>query len=623
MFRLRRTLGVVFLVLGFILVGVVAYRMSEAAGISRMRQEASHQLDILAAAMDSALTRHAAIPSAIELNADVLALLRKPAETPDGRQAAANRFLQKLNDNLGGPAIFVLDTKGRVIASSDWIFSDNLLGLDLSYMPFFTNAMNGIPARHYAVDNVRHEPGYFFAQPIRDELNDWKIIGVAVVKSSILELERLWLAQDAPAVIVDSNGIVLLASPPEWRYATMAPMPPAELERISREQFGGQRVGELSLDIALDGADEGVVVHLPRRLQGDTNPLQRTRNYLAFSRNLPGTALRIVVFSDLRPIAMQAATHAALAAAALGCLLLGLLYLNQRRRLARGREEARRMLEQANQVLERKVGERTVDLSNAVSRLQREVIERQRAEQTLRAAQDELVQAAKMAVLGQMATGITHELSQPLGAIRTLSANAVEFLRRGDAPTAEKNLAIVDQLAEQMGGIIKPLKTFARKSPAVSAEVDVAQAVDAALFLFDQRLRKQGITVDRQIGANSWIAWCDANRLQQVLVNLIGNAIDAMDAVETRRLSFSASATVDGQIALTVSDSGPGIAPDALGRLFEPFFTTKQPGEGLGLGLAISRDILRDFGGDLVAESPAEGGASFIVLLPSVSERTS
>jgi C4-dicarboxylate-specific signal transduction histidine kinase len=125
------------------------------------------------------------------------------------------------------------------------------------------------------------------------------------------------------------------------------------------------------------------------------------------------------------------------------------------------------MLEKANQELERNVAARTADLSEAVAGLQREVAERQRAEQTLRAAQDELVQAAKLAVLGQMATGITHELSQPLGAIRTLSANAVEFMHRGDLATAEKNLGIVGQLAEQAGGIITPLKTFARKSPAV------------------------------------------------------------------------------------------------------------------------------------------------------------
>ncbi len=614
--RPHRPLGIALALLVLLLVGVLTYRASERHGLRQMRAEASHQLDILAAAIDSEVTRHAAIPSAVELSPDVLTLLRTPEEGQDTLQAAANHFLQRLNDHLGGPAIFVLDTRGRVVASSDWIFSDNLLGSDLSYMPFFRAAASGVPARHYAVDKVRHEPGYFFAQPIRDETQDWKVIGVAVVKSSIRESERRWLGQEAPALIVDNNGIVLLASPPEWRYATLQAQGQSQLERISRDQYAGQPVGEIALEINLAGADEGVVVSLPRHLRSDMAPQAGARPYLALARNLPGAAWRIVVFSDLRPVTVQAATHAALATAASGCLLLGLLYLNQRRRLARGREEARAMLEAANRELEQKVTARTADLSDAVTHLQREVAERQRAEQTLRAAQDELVQAAKLAVLGQMATGITHELSQPLGAIRTLSANAAEFMRRGDGATAEKNLAIVGQLAEQMGGIIGPLKTFARKSPAVSAAVDVALAVDAALFLFEQRLRKQNVAVDRQIEANSWIAWCDRNRLQQVLVNLIGNALDAMAESPVRRLVFAAQAADGGRVALSVTDSGSGFSATALEHLFEPFFTTKQPGEGLGLGLTISRDILRDFGGDLLAESAPQGGARFIVLLP-------
>jgi two-component system C4-dicarboxylate transport sensor histidine kinase DctB len=612
----HRALGLALLLTLFIVVGVLAYRTSESIGIERMRQAATHQLDILAAAIDSEVTRHASIPSAIELSPDVLALLRAPEEGQDMLQGAANRFLQKLNDHLGGPAIFVLDPRGRVVASSDWIFSDNLLGADLSYMPFYRDAVTGVPARHYAIDHIRHEPGYYFALPIRDETQDWRVIGVAVVKSGIRELERRWLGQEAPALIVDHNGLVLLASPPEWRYATLQPQGRDGLETVSREQFAGQTLGALSLDIRLDGANEGKVLRLPAHLRGDINPLSGGRPYLALSRNLPGTAWRVVVFSDLRPIALQAATHAALADAALGCILLGALYANQRRRLARGREEARAILQRVNQELENKVQERTVDLSDAVERLQREVVERQRAEQTLRAAQDELVQAAKLAVLGQMATGITHELSQPLGAIRTLSANAVEFMHRGDLATAEKNLSIVGQLAEQAGGIITPLKTFARKSPAVSAAVDVGQAVDSALFLFEQRLRKQNVSVERQIEAGAWVAWCDQNRLQQVLVNLIGNAIDAMAERPLRQLSFAAAAQDDGRIALTVSDTGSGFSEKALAHLFEPFFTTKQPGEGLGLGLTISRDILRDFGGDLLAEPAPGGGARFTVLLP-------
>jgi len=620
--RPHRALGLALTLILFVLAGVLAYQASERQGFARLRGEASHQLDILASAIDSEVTRHAAIPSAVELSPEVRALLRAPDEGKDVLAAPANRFLQQLNDHLGGPAIFVLDVKGRVVASSDWIFSDNLLGADLSYMPFFRSAIAGTPERHYGVGPVRSEPGYFFALPIRDETQDWQVIGVAVVKSGLRGLERRWLAHEAPALIVDGNGIVLLASPPEWRYATLQLMAPDKLARISHEQFAGERLGAESLDIEIDAAHAGSVVRLARQTTG-AGRLPGKKAYLALSRHLPGTAWRIVVFSDLQPVAVQAATHAALACAGSGCLLLWGLYVNQRRRLAQGREEARQLLQKANQALERNVAERTADLSAVVEQLRSEVAERQRAEHTLRAAQDELVQAAKLAVLGQMATGITHELSQPLGAIRTLSANAVAFMERGDLATAEKNLAIVGQLAEQAGGIISPLKTFARKSPAIPAAVDVAQAVDSALFLFDQRLRKQGVAVDRQFGPNPAIAWCDQNRLQQVLVNLVGNAIDAMAGQAERRLVFAIEPAAADRLALSVTDSGCGLPPETLARLFEPFFTTKQSGEGLGLGLAISRDILRDFGGDLLAEAAPGGGARFVILLPAVPPKES
>jgi two-component system C4-dicarboxylate transport sensor histidine kinase DctB len=619
----HHALGVVAVLALILLVALLTFRVSEAQGFRQLRDEASHQLDILAAAIDSEVTRHASIPGAVELNPDILALLRGGSTGQAPRQLAANQFLRKLNDHLGGPAIFVLDTRGRVVASSDWILSDNLLGADLSYLPFFPEALSGAPGRVYAVDKVSNEAGYFFALPIRDETRDWKVIGVAVVKSGLREVERRWLSQEAPALIADANGVVLMASPPEWRHATLQPKTRAALERISQEQFAGQPLGEISLDIPLESTQEGAVVKLSRQMRGDTGGLPGARSYLALSRHLPGTAWRIVVFSDLRPVAIQASTHAALASAATGCLLLGLLILSQRRRLARGREEARAMLERANQELERNVAARTADLSEVVERLQCEVGERQRAEQTLRAAQDELVQAAKLAVLGQMATGITHELSQPLGAIRTLSANAGEFMRRGDLATAEKNLGIVGQLTEQMGGIIMPLKTFARKSPAVSAAVDVGQAVDSALFLFEARLKKLGVTVERKVSESARVAWCDQNRLQQVLVNLIGNALDAMADEPEKRLLFITEPASSGQVALAVSDSGSGFSETAVEHLFEPFFTTKQPGEGLGLGLTISRDILRDFGGDLLAGPAPGGGARFVILLPPVDSSAS
>jgi C4-dicarboxylate-specific signal transduction histidine kinase len=320
------------------------------------------------------------------------------------------------------------------------------------------------------------------------------------------------------------------------------------------------------------------------------------------------------VFSNLRPAYVQAWNVFAAAEFGTACVLLFLMFLHARRRSIRQKLEAQAMLERAYAGLERKVAERTADLVEANSRLTAEVRERERTEATLRAAQDELVQAAKLAVLGQIATGITHELTQPLGALRALSENAVEFMRRRDYTTLAKNLHIISNLAERMGHIIGQLKAFARKSPALLQPVDVSLSIANARFLLDQRLSRSGVKVEtRQL--ETAIAWCDPLRLEQVLVNLMGNAIDAMGENAKRILTLETEAMDTGRILIRVTDTGPGLGA-CCDKIFEPFFTTKPSGEGLGLGLAISRDIVRDFGGSLSASNRHEGGAEFVINLP-------
>jgi two-component system C4-dicarboxylate transport sensor histidine kinase DctB len=614
------------IVLILVLAGLIGYLAAERFGMRALRAEAQHRLDLLASAIDADVTRVTHIPGVLSLNADILELLRLPSAESGERgehgkrseqRRVVNRYLERLSaQHVDSLAVFVMDVTGRVVASSDWILSDNLLDADLSRRPYFREAINGAPFRQYAVDGVRDEPGYFFAQPIRDEQQDWRIVGVAVLKASIRGVERGWLANDAPAMVVDGNGVVLLSAPPEWRYATLQPLPGEQVAELVKAQFDGRQLGILSLGIDISKTPAGEVMEFTGRAAEPAGLAERGTRFLVMSRNLPGTAWHLLVLSSVRPVQSQAVAYSALAVAVSASLILWALYLRQRRRVLQARLGAQALLEAANRELEDKVAMRTADLTRTVETLEAEVGERLRAEETLRAAQEELVQAGKLAVLGQLATGITHELNQPLGAVRTLTANALEFMRRGEAATAEKNLRIVCDLADQMGGIITPLKSFARKSPAVPSRVDVAHAVGSALFLLDQSLRRSGVRVDNRCVVGERYSWCDQNRLQQVLINLIGNAADAMTACPERVLEISAEARSDGCVCLAVSDTGCGLPEDVLNRLFEPFFTTKGAGEGLGLGLAISRDIVRDFGGDLLAENRVGGGARFIIVLP-------
>jgi len=295
------------------------------------------------------------------------------------------------------------------------------------------------------------------------------------------------------------------------------------------------------------------------------------------------------------------------------------LMANERRRHLKDRLAAREALQQAHDELERKVDERTADLSAANIQLQDEITERIRAERTLRAAQDELVQAGKLAVIGQLSTGIAHELNQPLAALRTLSGNGVRFLDRGDLNTVRSNLERIAQLTDRMGLITGQLRTFARKSSGQLQAVPLCNALDNSLALLEQRLIQANAEVRRYCPLPEPVALCDVNRLEQVLINLIGNALDAMEGQSTPLIELGCE-SIGQQARLTVRDHGPGLDDTAISHLFEAFFTTKQAGGGLGLGLTISADIIRDFGGTLTGTNHPEGGALFTLDIPLVNK---
>jgi C4-dicarboxylate-specific signal transduction histidine kinase len=265
------------------------------------------------------------------------------------------------------------------------------------------------------------------------------------------------------------------------------------------------------------------------------------------------------------------------------------------------------------------VTERTADLVATNKQLNREIAERERAELVLRKAQEQLIHAGKMAALGQMSAGITHELNQPLAALRTLSDNARVLLAANRTGEVQSNLTLISQLTERMAKITGQLKAFARKSPLQLSRVSVRHSLGNALALLEQRLRTGRIVITQDLPENDVEVLGDPNRLEQVLVNLIVNALDAMHSADARHLHIAVSERA-GRVSIAVRDSGTGIAADVLPQLFEPFVTTKEPGAGLGLGLAISSGIIGEFGGSLVAANRPEGGAEFTIDLASATE---
>ena len=595
-----------------LLLGVLGYQLSLRQGMAAVQANAGHRLALFSSAIEGMLNRLEYVPATIQLNKDVLALLREPGQGE--RTEAVNGYLKELNAHLGSMAVYVINPRGVVVASSNSDEPGSFVGEDLAFRPYFIEALSGQVGRHFAIGNTSGAPGYYLSNPVHDGR---KVVGVAVIKISLAPIDQAWSMLGVPAVIADENQVVILSSQPEWRYTTLADPP---LERRVDWQLS-QRYNQkalprfgLSPDLApLDRAQlaQGVV------LNGSALAPQLASSVLVQSLPIDKMQWQLLTFSDLAAVRKQAVLVSMLSCVAAAFLSLLWLVVNQRRRIVAQKLQAKRLLERANARLEHTVARRTQALSDTNQRLRQEVAERVQAERVLRAAQDELVQAAKLAVLGQLATGITHELAQPLAAIRTLTSNTVAFLQRGTLSTVESNLALMARLADQMGSIIHQLKGFARKSPAVPATTDVAQAVNNTLLLFVSRLRAEDVTLVNHCQEGLTLAWCDPNRLEQVIVNLIGNALDAMREAPTRVLTLDAVRTPEGQVVLDVRDTGSGLSPALLPRLFEPFVTTKPVGIGLGLGLSISRDIVREFHGELSAHNLPEGGACFRVSLPA------
>jgi two-component system, NtrC family, C4-dicarboxylate transport sensor histidine kinase DctB len=269
----------------------------------------------------------------------------------------------------------------------------------------------------------------------------------------------------------------------------------------------------------------------------------------------------------------------------------------------------------AHAILEQRVAERTAELAAANRLLSAEVHERTRAEQDLRRTQDGLAHAAKMASLGQALAGVAHEINQSLAALTTYIAGARVLLDRSDKLTAIANLDLVSSIVARMGALTQHLKSFARKDTASRQATDLGAAVRYALTLVDYRIREQEVQLRVRMPDSPVYVLGNAVRLEQVVVNLVSNALDAMRERPQRHLSIELERCRRGAL-LKVADTGKGIAPEHLHCVFDPFYTTKDVGQGLGLGLSISYGIIRDMGGEILVDSELDQGTSFSISLP-------
>lgn len=557
----------------------LGYALAHQRALDKMQTEGSAQIEYHTRELVSTVERFTNLPALLGAEASLVALLQSPNDP--ARLSAANRYLSFAQSRTGVSFAYLIDAQGLTRAASNWQRPDSFVGFNYGFRPYFQEAMAGKTGVFYAIGVTTGEPGAFIAAPIRA---GHQVLGVVAIKIDLTAIEDSWVRSSTPLALTDRFGVLFLSAQPLWRYRSLDTLPPVALAELQRTRQYGDIVQH-----PLRTQPGPMPGHQGQTLQTDKQA------FLVQGRPIDSLGWQLLLFSDPRHVVNQgllvAAVSGLTAALALAAAALGWQY---RRRRAE-RLAARHELAQVVAELEQRIATRTAELT---------------------AANDTAVQTGKLALLGQMAAGISHEISQPLAALRTLADNASAFLNRDNPAAARSNLGHIGGLCDRMGSIVGELKAFARKEPARLQPVPLSGVISSTLMLVEPHRHACGA----HIHAPSTSLWVigDAIRLEQVLVNLIRNSMDAMENQALRQLDLHLSATAT-QVTLSVRDHGPGLSPQVQAHLFEPFFTTKPSGKGLGLGLALSKAIVKEMGATLSACN-TEPGARFDLTLRRAPE---
>ncbi|WP_395447121.1 ATP-binding protein [Aminobacter sp. UC22_36] len=555
-------------------------------------------LRLAVAALAGQMNRFEPLPELIADHEDIKELVSDP-DNPVLR-ARANDYLKEINALLKSSDIYVLTPGGDTIAASNHDLPISFVGENFSYRPYYQDAIRGNLGRFFALGTTSLKRGYYFSSPIRVGM---EIRGVVVFKVDIDAIEASWKGGDLEIIVTDPEGIIFMSGRPDWLYASLTPLTD---ERRARTETSRRYADAMlrELPVTRSATDDGQPL---LRITEDS----KSREFLELAEEMPEARWTVRVLADTASAHAQALTAVISALLALGLAALGSAIILQRR----ARLAERLLLQQTAQVeLERRVEERTADLALVNSRLETEVAERRTAEQQLRQTQADLIQAGKLAALGQMSAALSHEFNQPLAAVKTYADNAATLIDRDRVAEARDNVSRISSLADRMASISRHLRNFARKPNEKLRPVDLAEVVHDTQEIVAWRLKAADAALIVDLGPAPLAVKAGSVRLQQVLVNIITNAADAVEGLTDRRIELAARRK-GSKVTISVRDHGPGVPAAIAERIFDPFFSTKGVGKGLGLGLSISYNIVKDFGGSLGILNHPEGGALFTIEL--------
>ncbi|OJU52656.1 MAG: two-component sensor histidine kinase [Mesorhizobium sp. 61-13] len=592
------------LVLGFAVVATVVAVFGNAFATRAYLDQAATRgettLRLAVAALTGHMSRFEPLPALIADHDDIVALVADPDNA--SLRIRANAYLKEINHLLKSSDIYVMLIGGDTIAASNYDAPLSFVGQNFSYRPYYQDAAEGRQGRFFALGTTSLKRGYYFSAPV---YVGGEIRGVVVFKVDIEPIEASWKSDEYEIVVTDPEGIIFMSGRPEWLYAGLLPLTQERLDRTAASRrYANATLRELPVRAGLQGA------HRMMNLKADKSE----REYLVVEEPMSDAGWTVSVLLDTSSARSQALTSVLAALLLLGLAgLLGAVVLQRRARLA----ERMEMQRTAREELEHRVEERTADLASVNSLLELEVAERRATEVQLRQTQADLIQAGKLAALGQMSAALSHEFNQPLAAVKTYADNAAILIDRKRTSEARDNVARILALTDRMASISRHLRNFARKPNERLGPVELNEVVRDTLEIVAWRLKAADADVKIDLGKEPPIVRAGSVRLQQVLVNILSNAADAVEGLENRTIELTAR-RIGESVEIIVRDHGPGV-PDAIAsRIFDPFFSTKGVGKGLGLGLSISYNIIKDFGGNLSVQNHADGGAVFRIELAAM-----
>ncbi|PVV06954.1 MAG: hypothetical protein B6D77_14855 [gamma proteobacterium symbiont of Ctena orbiculata] len=553
------------------------------------------QLEQFASHLDSQLSRYQFTPQLVAKNSLLVELLNDPKN--DSLVEVVNLLLWEINEITSASDTYLMDRTGLTLAASNWADENPFVGKNFSFRPYFSKAMEGKVGRYFALGTTSKKRGYYFSYPVTYNAEK---IGVIVVKMDLSQIEKYWSERHSQFIVSDPDGIIFITTNLDWLYKSIVPLSPKALERIkASRRYEDSDIQALKLKNMATISDSSLIIQIDT---GDT-----TVEYLSSFYDMQAAGWSVRVLTPLEDLRQQSLINAfTILLIALSLLLISLLVWQWIRR----HQVRERIHQEAHIQLEKKVSLRTTDL-------QKEIDKHKQTEKTLRETQGELIQTAKLAVLGQMSASISHELNNPLAAIRSYADNARKFLSIDKHEKADDNLQRIAQLTDRMSRISSQLKFFSRKSSGQLESVNIAPIIQTAIEISRPQIKQLAISIDTENVDSSIIAHVDIIQLEQVLINLINNAIYAIGAHSPGTITITTEQDT-GQIMIHVDDTGPGIDEQKLEMIFEPFYTTRE--SGLGLGLSISARIIDSMNGGLAVNNLKPSGARFTITLPDLDE---